>query len=118
MTIRAVTLLGLAALLPAAAEAAMSEADIKAAIEKQYPVQVLRQSQTDYDGRAAIAVTVMNKGANSATAFQVNTLLVDPDTGKLLPQFRHKAAGYELAPRLGGAPPSEGQETLTVIGRQ
>jgi hypothetical protein len=110
-------LIGLAALIPSAAQAAMSEAEIKAALEKQYPVQVLRQRPAELDGKAAVAVTVMNKGSNSATAFQVNTLLVDPDTGKLLSQFRHKASGYETAPRLGGAPHSEGQEGLASAGQ-
>lgn len=74
-------------------------------IAERYGVEVLRVSPLEIDGKQAYAVVVMNPGGNFNEAYQVNTLIVDPATGALVPQFRHHPAGYDLPGRVGRAPP-------------
>jgi hypothetical protein len=62
-------------------------------IEEAYDVDVLRARPGQIDGRAVWLLTVMNKGGDFNTAYQVNTLAVDQETGKLVPAFRHGASG-------------------------
>ena len=90
----AAALLGAAA-LPAGAESALGPAEVTARIEAAYPVSVLAVREVTDNGRPAYAVVVMNDGGTYNEAFQVNTLIVDRATGKLLPQFRHGAGGHE-----------------------
>ncbi len=78
------------------AEARMTENEVKSAVEKAYPVQVLQIRDIEVDGRAAYAVTVMTHGGDFDDAFQVNTFIIDADTGKLIPVFRHLDSGYVL----------------------
>ena len=89
---------------PAWAEVSAEQA--AAAIAKAYGVRVLKVVPTRIDGRAAYRVTVMNPGGNSNDAFRVTTIAVDAKTGKLIPQFRHRASGYGLsgAPRYEPGP--------------
>lgn len=93
-------LAALAAAMTSPAGAATQE-EIKEMLEKRFGVEVLRMRETEVDGRAAIAATVMNRGGNSNAAFQVNTLVVDKETGNLVPQFRHLPSGYSVG---GGGP--------------
>ena len=90
--------LGLAvAALPTPGSAAMSEAEAVKMIEATYDVQVLRARAQQIGDRSVWMLTVMNRGGDFNTAFQVNTLAVDRETGKLVPAVRHGASGYELS---------------------
>jgi len=84
------------ALSPTAGAAELSAAEVGQQIAKTYPVNVLSVRDIEVDGRIAYAVTVMTKGGNFDDAFQVNTIIVDADTGKLIPVFRHRDSGYIL----------------------
>ncbi len=77
----------------AVSQAAMSEDQVRTAIERDYGVQVLRVSPGMADGRNVFMVTVMNPAGDFNEAFQVNTLVVDAETGRLVPQFRHLPSG-------------------------
>ncbi len=87
-----------AAILPAApALAAMSADQVAAAIAEAYGVSVLKVVAAEDEGRTVYRVTIMNPGGDFDEAFQVNTLLVDADTGKLVSGFRHRASGYDAS---------------------
>lgn len=87
-----------ALLFASSARAAMSSEDVKTAIERQYQVKVLSVKAATYDGHAAYRVTMMNPGGNFNTAFQVNAIIVDAETGKPVSQFRHETSGYDYGP--------------------
>lgn len=78
-------------------EAAMSKSEIQSSVEKQYDAKVLKVSAGSDSGRAVFFVKVMFRGGNFNTAFQVNTLVVDANTGKRLAQFRHGVSGRQLS---------------------
>lgn len=78
---------------PAAAQTLLSEAAARTALEREYGVEVLRITADEQDDIPVFLVRVMNPGGNFNEAFQVNTLVVDRKTGKLVPQFRHGASG-------------------------
>ena len=48
-------------------------------------------------GQAAFAVVIMNYGGDFNEAWQVNTIVVDAESGKLIRQFRHRASGISDA---------------------
>ena len=75
----------------------LSPDEVKQQIEQSYPVHVLGIRAIKADGKAAYAVTVMIRGGDFNDAFQVNTFIVDADTGALIPVFRHLASGYVLS---------------------
>ncbi len=79
------------------ASAQMSVVDIDKKLTQQYGVKVLRLTQGEYDGKKVFLATVMNPAGNSNGAFEVATLAVDPQTGNLIPAFRHTKTGYELS---------------------
>lgn len=83
------------------ASAAMTEEQVRQAVERAYSVTVLRIQRVEHAGREAFRVTIMNPGGDSNTAYQVNTIAIDAETGELIPQFRHRASGYDenTAPR-------------------
>ena len=83
--------------LSAPAWAAMSADEVAAAIAEAYGVTVLRVVPATDDGRSVFRLTIMNPGGDFDEAFQVNTLLVDAETGKLVSGFRHRASGYEAS---------------------
>ncbi len=94
-----------AVMLPAARSwAAMSEDQVRAAITRDYGVEILRIRADTLDGRAVFLVTVMNPGGDFNTAFQVNTLAVDAETGRLVPQFRHNPSGHTSSATLWNIP--------------
>ncbi len=62
-------------------------------IAAEFGVTVLRVVPGAIDGIPVWLVTVMNRGGDFNSAFQVNTLAVDQATGRLVPSFRHKASG-------------------------
>lgn len=82
--------------LPATGRAAIGKSEAVKMIEKAFDVEVLRARAGQIDGRGVWLLTVMNRGGNFNTAYQVNTLAVDRDTGKLVPAFRHTESGYVL----------------------
>ncbi len=85
------------ALSPGAGAAELSPAQVEQQIARTYPVKVLRVREIEFDGRTVYAVTVMTKGGDFDGAFQVNTIIVDADTGKPIPVFRHRDSGYDLS---------------------
>ncbi len=91
-----VLLLGLAVTNSAQAGPKLSPDEVKEQIEQTYPVEVLRIRAVEADGKAAYAVTVMARGGDFNGAFQVNTFIVDADTGAPISVFRHLDSGYVL----------------------
>ncbi len=80
-----------------ASAAEVDAAAVRASIEKKYNVKVLKINAVTVDGKSAFKVTVMYPGGDFNTAFQVNTLIVDANTGEAIPVFRHLASGHVLA---------------------
>ena len=76
---------------------AKSPADIAAEVEKSRGVKVLKLQETMVEGRTAYIVTVMNPSGESNSAFQVERILVDAETGAVLPTLRHGPTGLSLA---------------------
>ncbi len=109
----AFALAGLAA-LTAPASAAMSNDEVKAEVEKTYNVVVLRMKETELAGKPALAVTVMNKGGNDNRAFQVNTLIIDPESGHLVPVYRALPSGYASSEILESDPNKQPSDLLAT----
>ena len=74
----------------------LSPDELKQQVEQTYPVNVLGIRAITADGKAAYAVTVMTRGGDIDDAFQVNTFIVDADTGASISVFRHLDSGYVL----------------------
>jgi hypothetical protein len=70
--------------------------ELKQQIEQTYLVNVLGFRAITADGKVAYAVTVMTRGGDFGDAFQVNTFIVDADTGASISVFRHLDSGYVL----------------------
>jgi hypothetical protein len=77
------------------AQPVLSEEEVAARIAEAYGVEVLKVARDDLIGGPAYAVKVMRPGGDSNAAFRVSTLMVDGVTGELIPQFRHRNAGYQ-----------------------
>jgi len=75
----------------------LSPDELKQQVEQTYPVNVLGIRAITVDGKAAYAVTVMTHGGDFNSAFQVNTFMVDADTGAPISVFRHLDSGYVLS---------------------
>lgn len=103
------SLLAALALTPAPGAAQGLSADAAGRqVADTYGVEVLRVEPTrSADGRRAYAVTVMSPGGDVNGAFQVTTLLVDPQTGELIPQYRHTPTGHEISGAPSNVPPTE-----------
>lgn len=92
--------------VPVAAQALSADAAGRQ-VAATYGVETLRVRETrTEDGRRAFAVTVMTPGGDVNGAFQVTTLLVDAETGQLIPQFRHGPTGHELSDAPSNVPPT------------
>ncbi len=78
-------------------EEAMTEKQVKADVERQYDVRVLNILSGKDNGRAVYFVKVMYNGGDWNTAFQVNTFVLDHQTGKRVSQFKHHSSGRTLA---------------------
>ena len=89
-------LLGAALLWTGPALGAVSEQEAAAKIAEAYDVRVLRVREGEIDGTAVWLVTVMKGGGERNDAYQVTTLAVDRETGRLVPSFRHRPSGYDL----------------------
>ena len=92
---------------PASAQRLTAEAAAQRVAET-YGVEALRvREMRAEDGRLAYAVTVMAPGGDANDAFRVTTLLVDAETGELIPQFRHTPTGHEFSGAPSNVPPTE-----------
>jgi len=79
------------------AGAALSADEVKRQVETRYGVTVLRVKPVTENGRSAYAVTIMNPGGAFNEAFQVNTLVIDADTGQPVIQYRQGPGGLKPA---------------------
>ena len=84
----ATALVGAIVSLAAPAGAEMSVDAVKQKIEADYAVTVLRVKPMTDGGRRVFAVTIMNPGGDFNEAFQVNTIVIDAETGNLVRQYR------------------------------
>ena len=92
---------------PASAQRLTADAAARQVAET-YGVEALRvREMRQEDGSLAYAVTVMTPGGDSNDAFVVTTLLVDAETGALIPQFRHTPTGHEFSDAPSNVPPTE-----------
>ena len=91
----------------------LSVDELKQQIEQTYPVNVLGIRAITADGKAAYAVTVMTRGGDFNSAFQVNTFIVDADTGAPISVFRHLDSGYVLPDGGNRQPPDAAQAGVT-----
>jgi len=78
--------------------AAVSDSAAAKQIAERYNVEVLKTRAGKVDGRDVWLVTVMQPGGNRNNAFQVHVLIVDRETGELVPSFQHHSSGYSLPP--------------------
>lgn len=120
LRVAAAAAIGLAAGLmatggPASAQTLLSESVVRAQIETDWGVRVLRVVADEQDGLPVFLVRVMNPGGNYNEAFQVNILVVDRRTGKLVPQFRHGPSGVRGA---GGVRGSSNENSGPVLRRE
>ena len=76
---------------------ALSADQVKRQVETRYGVKVLRIKPMTEQGRSAFAVTIMNPGGVFNEAFQVNTIVIDAETGRLIIQYRRGPGGIEPA---------------------
>lgn len=103
----ALAIAALATATPADAQRLTAEAAARQVAET-YGVEPLRVREMRLeDGRLAYAVTVMTPGGTSNSAFMVTTLLVDAQSGELVPQFRHTPTGHEFSDAPSNVPPTE-----------
>ncbi len=85
------------ALGAAPAGAVLSADQVKRQVETRYGVKVLRIKPMTEPGRSAFAVTIMNPGGAFNEAFQVNTIVIDAETGQPIIQYRQGPGGLEPA---------------------
>ena len=95
-----------------------SPADIAAGLEQSRGVKVLKIEETRVDGRVAYIVSVMNAGANSNAAFQVERILVDAETGAPIPTYRHAPDDLRHSMTLGRATGGLFRTSPAGIGRE
>jgi len=92
----AMAMVAVATWVPTPAAAAVSSDEAARKVAEQYSVKVLRVRAAVLDSTPVWLVTVMTPGGNNNDAFQVTTLAVDQESGKLVPAFRHGASGFSL----------------------
>ncbi len=85
------------ALSTAPAGAALSADQVKRQVETRYGVKVLRIKPMTEQGWSAFAVTIMNPGGAFNEAFQVNTIVIDAETGQPIIQYRQGPGGLKPA---------------------
>ncbi len=79
------------------AGAALSADQVKRQVETRYGVTVLRIEAVTEQGRSAYAVTIMSPGGAFNEAFQVNTIVIDAETGRPVIQYRQGPGGMQPA---------------------
>ena len=82
--------------VPSSAKAAMTQSQVAAATEKSYDVRVLKIYADKENGKNVFRVKVMYNGGDWNTAFQVNTIVIDAETGERVAQFKHQSSGRSL----------------------
>ena len=82
--------------VPSSANAAMTQSQVAAATEKSYDVRVLKIYADKENGKSLFRVKVMYNGGDWNTAFQVNTIVIDAETGERVAQFKHQSSGRSL----------------------
>ena len=98
---------------PSPAIAAMSANQVKAKVAKAFGVKVLKVRPGKVDGRKVFVVTIMNPGGNFDEAFQVSTIVVDVETGKLVSGYRHRASGLDANQAPSYVPNLHSPDTLS-----
>ena len=93
-------------------EAAMAKGQVKAATEKTYDVRVLKIDPGKKDGKDIFIVKVMYNGGNWNTAFQVNTIVIDANSGERVSQFRHQSSGRSLSGNYDAMPNRQPPDAL------
>ena len=90
--------LGLAVLAgPVAAQGVKSPDEARALVKQRFGVEAVRVVEIETDGRKAFRVVAMSASGDSNGALRTSTLVLDAETGALVPQFRHRTTGYDLA---------------------
>ena len=82
--------------VPSSAKAAMTQSQVAAATEKSYDVRVLKIYADKENGKNVFRVKVMYNGGDWNTAFQVNIIVIDAETGERVAQFKHQSSGRSL----------------------
>lgn len=72
--------------LPSSASETLTETDVRSIVEQHRRGDILKIEQTRINGRLAYAVTFMNAGGDANHAFQVYTLVIDAESGTLMPE--------------------------------
>jgi hypothetical protein len=80
-------------------------------VAARFGAQLLRAERGDEDGRAVYRVVIMAPGGNLDNAYAVRTLVVDEQTGALIPQFRNEPSGYALSAPADRTPRDDGIAT-------
>ena len=80
------------------ARAQMSVDEIRNKVTADYGVTVLKVTPMESGTEAKFAVTVMNPGGNWNGAYQVNTIVVDGETGELVIQYGNKGGRQQELP--------------------
>ena len=86
---------------------ALSPEAVAGVVAQRFGVTVLRVVPIERDGKPLYSVVVMNPGGNFNEAFKATTLVVDPDSGELVPQFRQENSGYDLPAAPDRQPPAD-----------
>jgi hypothetical protein len=86
---------------------ALSPEAVAGVVAQRFGVTVLRVVPIERDGKPLYSVVVMNPGGNFNEAFKATTLVVDPDSGELVPQFRQENSGYDLPAAPDRRPPAD-----------
>jgi hypothetical protein len=108
-----VAVLGAVLALPPPAIAALSANQVKAKVAKAFGVKVLKVRPGKVDGRKVFVVTMMNPGGDFNEAFQVSTIVVDVETGKLVSGYRHRASGLDANQAPSYVPNLHSPDTLS-----
>lgn len=83
----------LAAPVPAGAA---DPGSVRRDIERIYGVKVLGISRISRGEGRLFSVRVMTPGSDDNDAWQVNELLVDPASGRMVSGFQHRTSGYDF----------------------
>lgn len=105
-TVAVVLIVGAWPCVSLAAERLTADA-VSTRVAERYHVTVLRATPTTIGDRPVYRVVVMNPGGDDNGAFKVTTLVVDAETGMLVSQFMHRAAGYDLPSPSDRSPPAD-----------
>ena len=97
---------------PSLSLAAMDQAQVRAAVENDYDVKVIKITAGTDANRPVFYVKIMYNGGNFNTAFQINTIVIDAETGKRVSQFRHRSSGRLLPGTFDNVPNRQTTDAL------